>query len=297
MSALWMLVAAVLFSFMGAMVKFAIQQYGVLEIVFYRSLIGALALFAFVRWRGETLATPVARTHLARGAVGTTALALWFYATGALPLGTAMTLNYTSPIFLAALAVGFSSRAGERIDWRLVAAIAIGFCGVVLLLQPTINATQGVAAAAGLTSGVLSALAYWYVRTLGWLGEPEWRTVFYFTLSGTALGLIGSLITGFSPHDPRGFALLLGIGVTATLAQLAMTRAYGYGHTLVVANLQFVAVVVASLLGIALFSDRIPLLGWIGILVIISGGVLSTALVARQRGTLPTANNRPGPRS
>ena len=286
-----MLVAAVLFSFMGAMVKFAIQQYGVLEIVLYRSLIGMLALFAFVRWRGETLATPVARTHLTRGAVGTTALALWFYATGALPLGTAMTLNYTSPIFLAALAVGFSLRAGERIDWRLVAAIAIGFCGVVLVLQPTINATQGVAAAAGLVSGVLSAIAYWYVRTLGRRGEPEWRTVFYFTLSGTALGLVGSLITGFSAHDARGLALLLGIGVTATLAQLAMTRAYGYGHTLVVANLQFVAVVVASLLGIALFSDRIPPVGWIGILVIIGGGVLSTALVARQRGTLPAANN------
>jgi len=291
MSALWMLVAAVLFSFMGAMVKFAIQQYGVLEIVLYRSLIGMLALFAFVRWRGETLATPVARTHLTRGAVGTTALALWFYATGALPLGTAMTLNYTSPIFLAALAVGFSLRAGERIDWQLVAAIAIGFCGVVLVLQPTINATQGVAAAAGLVSGVLSAIAYWYVRTLGRRGEPEWRTVFYFTLSGTALGLVGSLITGFSAHDARGLALLLGIGLTATLAQLAMTRAYGYGHTLVVANLQFVAVVVASLLGIALFSDRIPPVGWIGILVIIGGGVLSTALVARQRGTLPAANN------
>ncbi len=292
-----MLVAAVLFSFMGAMVKFAIQQYGVLEIVLYRSLVGVLALFAFVRWRGESLATPVARTHLARGAVGTAALALWFYATGALPLGTAMTLNYTSPIFLAALAVGFSLRAGERVDWRLVAAITIGFCGVILVLQPTINAAQGVAATAGLVSGVLSAIAYWYVRTLGRLGEPEWRTVFYFALSGTALGLIGSLITGFSAHDTRGLALLLGIGVTATLAQLAMTRAYAYGHTLVVANLQFVAVVAASLLGIVLFSDQIPLMGWIGILVIIGGGVLSTALVARQHGTLPRADHRSGLRS
>jgi S-adenosylmethionine uptake transporter len=297
MSALWMLVAAVLFSFMGAMVKFAIQHYGVLEIVFYRSLVGVLALFAFVRWRGESLATPVAHTHLARGAVGTAALALWFYATGALPLGTAMTLNYTSPIFLAALAVGFSLRAGERVDWRLVAAITIGFCGVILVLQPTINAAQGVAATAGLVSGVLSAIAYWYVRTLGRLGEPEWRTVFYFALSGTALGLIGSLITGFSGHDARGLALLLGIGVTATLAQLAMTRAYAYGHTLVVANLQFVAIVAASLLGIALFSDRIPLMGWIGILVIIGSGVLSTALVARQHSTLPAADHRPGIRS
>jgi S-adenosylmethionine uptake transporter len=292
MSALWMLVAAVLFAFMGAIVKVAIQHYAVLEIVFYRSLIGMLALYAFVRWRGETLATPVARTHLARGAVGTAALALWFYATGALALGTALTLNYTSPIFLAALSIGFALRAGESIDWKLVGAIAIGFGGVILLLQPAVDATQGLAAAAGLVSGVLSAIAYWYVRTLGRLGEPEWRTVFYFTLSGTVLGLIGTLINGFSTHDARGIAMLLAIGISATLAQLAMTRAYAYGHTLVVANLQFVAVVVASLLGIGLFGDHIPLIGWIGIAVIIASGVLSTALVARGRATLPAAADR-----
>jgi len=293
MSALWMVVAAVLFAFMGAIVKVAIQHYGVLEIVFYRSLIGMLALYAFVRWRGETLTTPVARTHLARGAVGTAALALWFYATGALPLGTALTLNYTSPIFLAALSIGFALRAGEKIDWQRAGAIAIGFGGVILLLQPTVDASQALAAAAGLVSGVLSAIAYWYVRALGRLGEPEWRTVFYFTLSGTVLGLAGTLIKGFSTHDARGIAMLLAIGVIATLAQLAMTRAYAYGHTLLVANLQFVAVVVASLLGITLFGDHIPLIGWFGITVIIVSGVLSTALVARGRATLPAAADRP----
>ena len=289
-----MLVAAVLFSVMGAMVKFAIQQYGVLEVVFYRSLIGVAVLYAFVLWRRETLATPVARTHLTRGVVGTAALSLWFFATGALPLGTAMTLNYTSPLFLAALAVGVALRSGERVNWRLVAAIAIGFVGVVLLLQPTYSSEQAVAATAGLLSGVLSAIAYWYVRTLGRLGEPEWRTVFYFALSGTLIGFIGTLIQGFSPHDARGVALLAGVGVTATLAQLAMTRAYAYGNTLVVANLQFVAVVAASLLGIAVFGDHIPLIGWIGIAIIILSGVSSTVLIARQRVALPSdLNTRP----
>jgi S-adenosylmethionine uptake transporter len=76
-----------------------------------------------------------------------------------------------------------------------------------------------------------------------------------------------------------------------------MTRAYAYGHTLVVANLQFVAVVVASLLGIALFGDYIPLIGWIGIAVIVASGVLSTALVARGRATLPAATEHSDHRS
>jgi S-adenosylmethionine uptake transporter len=130
-------------------------------------------------------------------------------------------------------------------------------------------------------------VAYWYVRTLGRLGEPEWRTVFYFALVGTVIGLIGTVIHGFSPHDARGVALLAGVGITATLAQLAMTRAYAYGHTLVVANLQFVAVVAASLIGIAVFGDHIPLIGWVGIAIIIVSGVTSTVLITRQRVALP----------
>jgi S-adenosylmethionine uptake transporter len=289
MSALWMLVAAVLFSVMGAMVKIAIQQYGVLEIVFYRSLIGVIGLYAFVHWRGASLATPVASKHLARGVVGTAALSLWFYATGELPLGTALTLNYTSPLFLAALAVGVSLRAGDHVDWRLVVAILIGFGGVLMLLQPSYSGAQVVAASAGLLSGVLSAVAYWYVRTLGRLGEPEWRTVFYFALSGTILGLVGTAIRGFSPHDARGIALLAGVGITATLAQLAMTRAYAYGNTLVVANLQYVAVVTAALLGIAVFNDHIPLVGWLGIATIIVSGTASTMLIAHPRDASGTA--------
>jgi S-adenosylmethionine uptake transporter len=283
MSALWMLLAAALFSVMGAMVKLASQRYGVLEIVLYRSLIGMLGIYAFVRWKRASLATPVATTHLTRGVVGTAALALWFYATTQLPLGTAMTLNYTSPLFLAAFTVGFVLKAGERVDWRLVGAVCVGFVGVVLLLQPTFNESQRVAAIAGLVSGVLSAVAYWYVRELGRLREPEWRTVFYFSLSGTVLGLVGSALLGFTRHDAQGLALLAGIGVTATVAQLAMTRAYAYGHTLVVANLQYTAVVLASLIGIAAFGDHIPLIGWTGIAVIIASSAASTVLIARRR--------------
>jgi S-adenosylmethionine uptake transporter len=282
MNALWMVAAALLFSLMGVCIKLAGRHYGIAEIVFYRSLFGALSLAAFVRWRGFTFATPLAGTHIRRGVFGVAALALWFYATMALPLGTAMTLNYTSPLFLAAFLIGVTLRRGDHVDWKLVGAVAIGFVGVVLVLQPSFSDEQTVPAIAGLLSGVLSAAAYWYVRELGQLGEPEWRTVFYFSLTGTLLGLAGSLVSGFSSHNSLGALLLVGVGVSATLAQLAMTRAYSHGHTLVVANLQFSAVVFASALGVAFFGDRIPLVGWLGIAVIIASGISSTVLTARR---------------
>jgi len=283
-----MVAAALLFPLMGVCVKIAGRHYEITEIVFYRSLFGVLSLTAFVRWRGFSLATPLAGTHVRRGVIGVAALALWFYATIFLPLGTAITLNYTSPLFLAAFLVGAMLRKGDRIDWRLIVAVVVGFAGVIMVLQPSFTDEQSVPALAGLLSGLLSAAAYWYVRELGRLGEPEWRTVFYFSLTGTLLGLVATLIQGFSPHSDVGVLLLLAIGTTATLAQLAMTRAYSHGHTLVVVNLQFSAVVFASALGIAFFGDKIPLVGWIGIAVIIASGVTSTAMTARRLAAVPS---------
>jgi S-adenosylmethionine uptake transporter len=283
MNALWMLVASVLFSVMGACVKLAGRHYGVAEILFYRSLIGAACLYGFVQFRGMSLSTPLARMHLSRGVVGTAAVALWFHATTVLPLGTALTLDYTSPLFLALLVVGVAMRSRGKIDWPLMATVGIGFVGVILVLQPNFAPGQAIGAAAGLFSGVLSAIAYWQVKQLGERGEPEWRVVFYFSLTGTILGGLYSVITGFTEHTLEGALLLAFIGISTLLAQLAMTRAYGQGRTLTAANLQFSAIVFASLLGVVLFDDRIPLVGWIGVAVIIASGIASTALTARRR--------------
>jgi S-adenosylmethionine uptake transporter len=286
MQSLWMLVAAFLFAVMGACVKLvalpAWGGYSVAEIVLYRSLLGTLGLLAFARLQGGSLATPVLGMHLRRGAVGTVALSLWFFATTVLPLGTAMTLNYSSSLFLAAFIVVAALLGGRRVNWPLAVTVLIGFIGVILVLQPSFSAEQSHGALAGLASGILSAAAYWHVKELGKLGEPEWRTVFYFSLAGVVLGLAGSLLTGFTTHSPSGVTLLVTIGVTATLAQLAMTRAYGAGRTLLTANLQYAAIVFASIMGMLVFADRIPLVGWIGIATIIGSGVLATWLTSRR---------------
>jgi S-adenosylmethionine uptake transporter len=282
MQSLWMVVASALFAVMAACVKLASQQYSVAEIVFFRSAIGALLLFAFIRASGGSLRTRFPWMHASRGAVGTLSLSLWFFATTVLPLGTAMTLNFSSPLFVAAFAVFVALLAGRRASWPLAAAVVLGFVGVVVVvLQPSFRTDQTIAAIAGLASSVLSAAAYWHVRELGRFGEPEWRTVFYFSLAGVVLGLAGALATGFSAHTLRGVALLAAVGISATAAQLAMTRAYGKGRTLLSANLQFSAIVFASALGELFFDDRIPPVGYLGIAIIVGSGVLATVITAR----------------
>lgn len=281
MQSLWMLFAALLFAIMGACVKLAATRYHVAEIVMYRSLIGCLGLAGWAHWRGHSLHTRLPWMHVRRGVVGTLALTLWFFATTVLPLGTAMTLNYASSLFLAAFIVTSALARGRPVHWPLAAAVGAGFVGVVMVLQPSLNEDQWVAGLAGLASGVLSAVAYWHVRELGRLREPEWRVVFYFSLSGVAIGAAGTLLSGVSPHSATGVALLLSIGITATLAQVAMTRAYGAGRALLTANLQYSAIVFASIIGMIVFADRIPLVGWLGIAVIIASGIVATWATSR----------------
>lgn len=283
MQSLWMLVAAALFALMGACVKLAAAHYSIAEIVLYRALIGVLALAVYAHLTRRPLGSPVPWMHLRRGAIGTASLALWFFATTMLPLGTATALNYTSSLFLAAFAVGAALRTRQRLEAGRLAAVGLGFIGVLMLLQPSFSFGQWLGAAAGLASGLLSALAYRHVRELALHGEPEWRIVFYFSLSALALGLGGSLLTGFSAHTPGGAALLAGVGITALLAQLAMTRAYSRGHVLLTAGLQYSSIAFAATLGVILFADRIALAGWIGMAIIIGSGVLATLFAQRGR--------------
>ena len=80
---------------------------------------------------------------------------------------------------------------------------------------------------------------------------------------------------------------LLPIGILAALGQLSMTRAYTRGATMVVANLQYSGIVFAALFGLFLFGDQIPLIGWLGMGLIIVSGITATALRARAMPNAP----------
>ena len=158
--------------------------------------------------------------------------------------------------------------------------------GVVLLFTYTRVARPSLATSlAGMhrRRSVMGVSALGHVRGLGRLGEPEWRTVFFFSLCGCALGLSGTLLDGFTlPGSADDGLLLLAVGICATLAQLTMTRAYGKGRTVLTANLQFSAIVFTALLGTALFGDVVAPSGWLGIGTIIASCIAATALVARR---------------
>ena len=286
MQSLWMLFASFVFAIMGVCVKLASATSSTSEIVMCRGLVGMVLIAGFARVQKVSLRTTLPWHHAWRGLVGVTALWLWFFAIGQLPLATAMTLNYMAPIWIAAIVftLGWWHKQ-RRFEWGLAAAIVTSFAGVALLLKPTIHAEQWLGGLLALISGFLSALAYIQVKKLGQLGEPEYRVVFYFSVSGVIAGLLSGLADSYLRtgefhilHTLSGtdFLLLGSIGLTATIAQMAMTRAYRLGAMLVTANLQYTGIVFSSIWGILIWGDHLSLSGWLGIVIILVSGIAAT---------------------
>ena len=294
MQVLWMVVGAFLFATMGVCIKYAAVHFHTAEIVFYRGLIGMLSMWLLSASQGVSLKTRHPWMHAWRSLIGVTAMGCWFYAITQMPLASAMTLNYMSSIWIAVFLLAGalwsrhprSGRTPQPLNVPLLLTIVAGFVGVVLMLQPSFAQEQTTAALIGLGSGVLSAMAYMQVVALSRMGEPESRTVFFFGLGCTLLGLVASGITGFSAWPGWQASLwLLPIGLLAAGGQLCMTRAYAQAKTargtLVVANLQYSGIVFAGLYSLFWFHDSLGWEGWLGMLLIVASGIAATIFRAR----------------
>ena len=291
MQALWMVLASFWFALMAVGIKYASNSFGTLELVLYRGLVSMVFMAIVVRARGATLRTPVPMMHVWRSTIGVLSLSAWFYAIAHLPLATAMTLNYMSGVWVAAFIVGGALLYGDsQKQGPLLGTVLLGFVGVVMTLRPTIDQNQLFAGVVGLLSGMGAALAYMQVTALGKVGEPEERTVFYFSVGTAIVGAVGALFTDLTPWSEvrlQDALWVIPIGILASLGQWCMTRAYRKGATLVVASMQYSGIVFAALFSLLLFGDKIAPMGWLGITVIVVSGVLATVLRSRAMPNTP----------
>lgn len=291
MQALWMVAASFFFASMAVGIKFASESFNTAEIVFYRGLVSIVFMAIVVRARGTTLRTPVPMMHVTRSVVGVLSMSGWFYGIAHLPLAMSMTLNYMSGVWVAAFIVGGALLYGKADkQGPLLFTVLLGFAGVVLTLRPTIDQNQLFAGVIGLLSGMGSALAYMQVTALGKVGEPEERTVFYFSIGTSLLGAMGMVLIPTTPWAEvrwQDAAWVIPIGILASMGQWCMTRAYAKGATLVVAAMQYSGIVFASIFSITLFGDHIEPMGWLGIAIIVASGVLATVLRSRAMPNTP----------
>lgn len=277
----WMVIAGACFSAMGVFIKLAAKDFSVPEMAFYRGLFSLAFVGSIIVVRGYSLRTKHWKPHCVRGAVGFLSFLGYFYSISKMPLATAMTLSYTSPIFLAVFTVLLLK---ERFPRALLIAIALGFAGSFLVFRPSLSNSQLLPPFFAIFAACFGALAYLNIRKLGRLGEPDWRIVFYFSLIAAIGGFVCQLVTShFHPLTKDNLLLLFGVGFFATTGQLTMTRAFSRGNALVVGALSYSTVLFSCAAGWLVWHDTIEIVSWIGITFIISSGILANWIEIKSR--------------
>ena len=294
MQSLWMLLGTVFFAISGLTIKLASTDASLPMIIVFRGGMGLLVVWAWAVYIKGTLTTPHPWTHARRSVSGCAAIFLYTYAVTHLPLGTGTMLNYTSSIWLACLLCGVALWRGRALpSWALLACVGLGFVGVVLLLQPALDAGNelaiGLAYGLGLVSGLLSAIAYMQVKSLGQYQEPEWWIVFYHALVMTILATLVLFITQpfDAIHMPQGKTLwlLIANGLLASGGQWCLTRAYTQGGTLMASSLQYLTVVFATILGALVVGDVLTPHDYMAMGIIITSGVAASFFTLRSQQT------------
>ena len=277
--AAFMVLSGLGFSVMSLCVKLASVELPTMEIVFARSLFMAAVTLALAR----RLALPVwghnRRILLARGLTGATALSLLYVGLSRLPLGDAVTIHYTAPVWTALSAAVL---LGERLRPGIVAGAAVSLVGVALVAQPSFlfgaaEPLDAAGVAAVVCGAVLSGLAYTFVRQLR-STDHAYTIIFYLSVVGLA-GSLPFALGGWAWPSPQGWALLLGIGVATQVGQIFLTKGLHLLEAARATAIGYVQIVFAFGWGVAVFGDAPGLLALGGALLIVG----STALVAAGR--------------
>ena len=217
------LLTALLLATMFALVKLASTRgVNVIESLFYRQCGTALCATGFVALGPgfASLRTKRVWAHVGRMALGVTAMGLNFLAFVLLPLAEATTIGFSVPIFSVILAAVMLGEPTGKWRWGAVAA---GFAGVLLIVQPGSGDVPLAGASVALAAALLTASVTIVIRQLG-KTERAATTVFWFAVSSLVPMGLAMLYFG-GRHDGETFAILAGLALAGGLAQLTLTGA------------------------------------------------------------------------
>lgn len=263
--------ATTCFGFMAAMIKLGYAR-GVStpELVFYRFAFGLPPLLVWIAWTRNFGAWRTQRplAHLTRSAIGLTTMVLAFSALAYLPLAEATTIGFVAPLFAVLLSALVLREDVGRHRWS---AVALGFAGVLIVMQPQGNDLP----AAGLAFAICAAFGVACVTiTIRQIGRTEatQTTVLWFT--GLSMIAVGTLMPSYGRfHDGGTWAILVALGVFGGLAQLLLTASLRYAPVSVIAPFDYSQLLWAVALGWLIWETQPPASTWAGATVIIASGL------------------------
>lgn len=278
---LFKLGSTALFAVMGAMVR-ALDDYPTGQLVLVRNLFALIPIAVAVHqaggWRVLKTSRPI--MHVQRSVAGLVAMFCVFFALTQIPLADVTAIGFAVPLFTTILAALILGEVVRRYRW---AAVAAGFVGVLLILQPSglklldpaaLAADPGYPLGAGvaLVGAFFIALALTAVRRMAGR-EASVTIVFYFTITCTVAGMATLPFAFAWPTGWVDAALMIGVGVTGGLAQLCLTAAYQRAGTSVVAPFDYTQLLWALLIGYAVFGELPAPIMLAGAAIVVAAGL------------------------
>ena len=281
---LFMLGSALISALNGALAKVLSEDMSALEIVFFRNMIGVGLILYALKHTPPKLTGGKIHLLFTRGVFGFSAMILFFYTITTIPLGEAITLNKTSPLFVAILAYYL---LGEQLSKRTAIALFIGFIGVIFITKP-FEMSLSYEHILGVLGGFFAAAAYTTIKKIKDIYDSR-IIVLSFVGVGSLLPALLFLVAPFvdAPSAisflfpefilPTTFIVWILIGfmaIISTLSQWLLTKAYSASNLSIIGVISYTNIPFAIGFGFML-GDAFPdALTFSGIALIIFGGLL-----------------------
>lgn len=270
---LFMLLSALLAALSGAVAKVLSQTMDPIEIVFYRNFLGVLIILYSLKKIPVSINTSKLHLLFLRGFFGTLAMLFFFYTIATIPLGEAIILNKTSPFFVTILAYYLMK---ESINTNTIFALIIGFIGIVLIIKP-FGIEISIEHIFGVLGGFFAAAAYATIKKIKDIYDAR-----VIMLSFMGIGVIIPLLLFlFTPYVEFKihtglliWSLIAFMAILSTASQWLLTRAYSLSPASIIGVVGYSSIPFAVGFGVMLGDSLPDMLTFIGIALIVLGGIL-----------------------
>jgi drug/metabolite transporter (DMT)-like permease len=265
---MYMVLATIFFAVMNVLVKY-IPRVGAVEIVFFRSIVSLIMSYIILKQKKIDLMGNNKKWLIIRGVAGSAGLLMFFYTIKTMPLGSAIAIQYMSPVFTSLLGIFIVKESVKSLQWVF---FFLAFLGVVAIqgFDPRVTTLQVII---GLVGAMSAGMAYNSIRKLRTSDHPL-VIIFYFPLVTIPISGVYLLTNWLTPTFFE-LMILIGIGVVTQFAQFFMTKAYQSDALSKIAPIQYIGIVFALAIGYLLFDETYDLSSGLGIIIIILAVVLN----------------------
>lgn len=265
----FMLFAVAMFALMDAGLKLLAPHYPPLQVAALRGMSSFPFVLAWVLWTvsARSLLRVHWPLHLLRGVLGIAMMVGFVYGLRTMPLSTAYAITFVAPLLVTAMA---GPLLGERAGPRRWTAIVIGLAGVLVILRPTGEGMMTAGGLAILVAAICYAAGAITVRLLAQRDSIQSMVLWFVVLLSLGAGLMA--IPHWKPLLPGDLWIIAGVGVSGSLAQVALTEAFRRGEASLIAPFEYSALIWGVCLDLALWHVLPDGVTWIGAGIIVASG-------------------------